>query len=322
MAWRRPGCGFPPACWPTPPVREQPSPARRRGRCPGCDPGQWTWRKPRGAHETAVAFLHHRRRARRSGRCGSPPSTPGSGWRWPGRCASDEAVTAARAAAGRTADAEGPPPTPMIPPKATSWSAERQQRPRSEALPGACVGRSARNAPWAALTLLALDHKEAADPGAYRPSARPAQAAAGAGPSCTGRRGWFAELTSPVPVAPSTAGGRTFRQGGGGPYGAALPDGRVRPALPVFEGAAARPAPVASWRGRSTAGPASRARAALGDLGGARWRPPRQVNWLRISGTGWSWERIHVVARGYALALATARTGPGCRRRRRVCRHR
>ena len=165
---------------------------------------------------------------------------------------------------------------------------------------GLAYAGPARDEAWAALTLLALDRKEAADPEHVGlPMDQPRRRA---GPD---------DLVPVTPggLAQRRAGsvrgrghlrqaGQRARRGGAGSHGAAVPARRAAALrCRCSRRRRGRPGSVASWRGKSTAGASiARALAALGDLAGARRRrSSRLVSWPAASlvqagvGNGSTW---------------------------------
>ena len=270
-----------------------------------------------GAHETAVAFLTTA--AELAGpddeRLTTIHARLGLALAWALRF--DEAVTAARAAAERMADTEGAPAAADYLAEVTSaLSAAGSSVHAWRLAPGGLAyAGSARNEPWAALTLLALDRKEAADP-AYiglpldQPRRRQALAILYRSPRVVSRG---VDLARYAVAAIYGRRENVPAEAAEDPTVLLYLMGALRPALPVFEEAAAR-ARARGELAREVHCRASiaRALAALGDLGGAReaLAEARELAG-RIPGTGWSWERIHVVGARDALALATGEDWAG-----------
>jgi hypothetical protein len=224
----------------------------------------------------------------------------------------DEAVEFARDAAARIAQGEGAHAAAGYLAQVTAalGAAGSSAHAWQLAPAGLAYAGSSRDEPWAALTLLALDRKEAADPdhvGLPLDESRRRQALA-------------VLYRSPQPVTRSVdlarhAVAAIYQQRDSVPAEAAQDPtvllyllGALRPALPAFEKAAAQ----ARARGELARevhcrASISRALAALGDLGAARaaLAETRELAG-RIPGKGWSWERIHVEGARDALTLATA----------------
>lgn len=266
-----------------------------------------------GAHEAAVAFLTTAadlagpERQITVGRRLAPALA------WALRF--DEAVTAARDAAERIARAEGAHAAADYLAEVTAaLSAAGSSVHAWQLAPaGLAYAGSSRNEAWAALTLLDLDRREAADPDhvglpLHQPRRRQALAVL---------------YRSSRAVSPSVdlaryAVAAIYRQRESVPAEAAEDPtvrlyllGDLRPS--AFEDAAA----AARARGelaREVHCRASIARslAALGELEAAQaaLAEARELA-SRIPGRGWSWERIHVVGALDALTLATAEDWDG-----------
>jgi hypothetical protein len=174
---------------------------------------------------------------------------------------------------------------------------------------------STRNEAWAALTLLALDRKEATDPDYVGlPMDQPRR-----------RQALTILYRSPMAVTRSVdlaryAVGAIYGRRDSVPAEAAQDPtvllyllGGLRPALPLFE-EAARQARIHGELAREVHCRASiaRALAALGELGSAQaaLEETRELA-RRIPATGWSWERIHVEGARDALTLATGEDWAG-----------
>ena len=270
-----------------------------------------------GAHETAVAFLTTA--AELAGpddeRVITIQARLGLALAWALRF--DEAVTAARAAAERMAGTDGAHAAADYLAEVTSALSAAGSSAHAWMLApaGLAYAGSARNEAWATLTLLALDRKEAADPEYVglpldQPRRRQALAILYRSPRMVSRGVDLARY------AVAAIYGRRESV----PAGAAQDPtvllyllGALRPALPVFEEAAAR-ARAHGELAREVHCRASiaRALAALGDLVSARaaLAEARELAG-RIPGTGWSWERIHVVGARDALALVTGEDWAG-----------
>jgi hypothetical protein len=197
-----------------------------------------------GAHEAAVAFLttaadlagcDEARLTTVRGRLG-----PALAW----ALRFDEAVKAAREAAERIAQGEGAPAAASYLAQVTAalGAAGSSARARQLAPAGLAYAGPARDEAWAALTLLALDRKEAADPGH-----------AGLPQDESARRQALAVLyRSPQPVTRSVDLARyaiaaIYQRRDSVPAEAARHPavllyllGALRPALPAFEEAAAQ----------------------------------------------------------------------------------
>jgi hypothetical protein len=264
-----------------------------------------------GAHETAVAFLTTA--AELAGpddeRLITIQARLGLALAWALRF--DEAVTAARAAAERVADAEGALAAADYLAEVTSalGAAGSSAHAWMLAPGGLAYAGSARNEAWAALTLLALDRKEAADPEYVglpldQPRRRQALAILYRSPGVVSRS---VDLARYAVAAIYGSRENVPDEAAQDPTVLLYLLGALRPALPVFEKAAAQ-ARARGELAREVHCRASiaRALAALGDLAGARaaLAEARELAG-RIPGTGWSWERIHVVGAQDALALAT-----------------
>jgi len=223
----------------------------------------------------------------------------------------DEAVTAARAAAER-----------MAPPAAADYLAEvaaalgaagSSAHAWQLAPAGLAYAGSARNEAWAALTLLDLDRREAADPDHVGlPMDQPRR-----------RQALTVLYTSSRTVSPSVDLARYAvaaiyqrresvpAEAAGDPTVRLYLLGDLRPS--AFEDAAA----AARARGELARevhcrASIARARAALGELEAARAAQAEARELAsRIPGRGWSWERIHVVGSLDALTLATGEDWEG-----------
>ena len=180
---------------------------------------------------------------------------------------------------------------------------------------GLAYAGSARDEAWAALTLLALDRKEAADPDyvglpADQPRRRQALAILYRSPRAVSRS---VDLARYAVAAIYGRREDVPAEAAQDPTVLLYLLGALRPALPVFEEAAAR-ARARGELAREVHCRASiaRALAALGDLEGAR-AALAQARELasRIPGRIWSWERIHVEGARDALTLATGEDWAG-----------
>jgi DNA-binding SARP family transcriptional activator len=270
-----------------------------------------------GAHEAAVAFLTTA--AELAGpddeRLTTIRARLGLALAWALRF--DEAVTAARAAAERIAQGEGAHAAADYLAEVTSALGTAGSSAHAWLLAPVGLGYagSSRNETWAALTLLALDRKEAADPEHVglpldQPRRRQALAILYRSPRLVSRSVDLARY------AVAAIYGRRENV-----PAAAAQDPTVllyllsalRPALPVFEEAAGQ-ARARGELAREVHCRASiaRALAALGDLGDAQAALAKARELAgRIPGTGWSWERIHVAGARDALTLATGEDWTG-----------
>jgi len=268
-----------------------------------------------GAHEAAVAFLTT------AGDLAGPERRTTVARRlalalaWALRF--DEAVTAARDAAERIARAEGAhAAADYLAEVAAALSAAGSSAHAWQLAPaGLAYAGSSRNEAWAALTLLDLDRREAADPDhvglpLHQPRRRQALALL---------------YRSSRTISPSVdlaryAVAAIYQQRESVPAEAAEDPtvrlyllGELRSALPAFEDAAA----AARARGELARevhcrASIARSRAALGQLEAARAALAEAHELAsRIPGRGWSWERIHVVGSLDALTLATAEDWEG-----------
>lgn len=270
-----------------------------------------------GSHETAVAFLTTAAHLAGSDdtRLTAARSRLGLALAW--ALHFDRAVKVARDAAERIAHGEGAHAAASYLAQITAaLSAAGSSAHAWQLAPtGLAYAGSSRNEAWAALTLLALDRKEAADPdhvGLPLDEARRRQALA-------------VLYRSPQPAARSVdlaryAVAAIYQRRDRVPAEAAQDPtvllyllGGLRPALPMFEEAAAQ-ARARGELAREVHCRASTARtlAALGDLGAAR-AALAEARALagRIPGREWSWERIHVEGTRDALTLATAEDWEG-----------
>ncbi|HTQ93610.1 MAG TPA: hypothetical protein VMK84_29365, partial [Streptosporangiaceae bacterium] len=265
-----------------------------------------------GAHEAAVAFLTTA--ADLAGP--EPPAAVGRrlalALAWALRF--DEAVTAARAAAERIAPDHAA--ADYLAEVAAALGAAGSSAHAWQLAPaGLAYAGSARNETWAALTLLDLDRKEAADPdhvGLPLDQPRRRQALAvlyrssrTVSPSVDLARYAVAAIYQRRESVPAEAvGDPTVRL---------YLLGDLRSALPAFAAAAA----AARARGELARevhcrASIARARAALGELEAARAAQAEARELAsRIPGRGWSWERIHVVGALDALTLAAGEDWDG-----------
>jgi tetratricopeptide (TPR) repeat protein len=265
-----------------------------------------------GAHETAVAFLATA--ADLAGpddeRLTTIRARLGLALAWALRF--DEAVTAARAAAEQIAQGEGPQSAAGYLAEVASalGTAGSSAHAWMLAPAGLAYAGSARDEAWAALTLLALDRKEAADPDyAGLPADQP-------------RRGRALAILyrSPREVSRSVdlaryAVAAIYGKRDAVPAEAAQDPtvllyllGGLRAAVPLFEEAAER----ARTRGELARevhcrASIARALAALGNLEDAQAALAQARDLAsRIPDRIWSWERIHVEGALDALTLATS----------------
>jgi DNA-binding SARP family transcriptional activator len=229
----------------------------------------------------------------------------------------DEAVKIARDVAERIAQEEGSHSAAhYLDEITTALSAAGSSTHAWQLAPmGLAYAGSSRNEAWAALTLLALDRKEAADPdhvGLPLDESRRRQALA-------------ILYRSPQPVTRSVdlaryAVAAIYQRRDSVPAEAAQDPtvglyllGSLRSVLPAFEQAAAQ-ARARGELAREVHCRASIARslAALGEIEAAQagLAEARELA-RRIPGRGWSWERIHVEGTRDALALATAEDWEG-----------
>jgi DNA-binding SARP family transcriptional activator len=270
-----------------------------------------------GAHETAVAFLTTAADLAGPGdeRLTTVRARLGLALAWALRF--DEAVTTARAAAEQLAQGEGQHAAAGYLAEVTAalGTAGSSAHAWLLAPAGLAYAGSLRNEAWAALTLLALDRKEAADPGYVglpldQPRRRQALTILYRSPRVIPRS---VELARYAVAA-------IYGRRAGVPAAAAQDPtvllyllGALRPALPAFEEAAAQ-ARARGELAREVHCRASiaRALAALGEIGAAReaLAEARELA-SRIPETGWSWERIHVEGARDALAAATGEDWAG-----------
>jgi DNA-binding SARP family transcriptional activator len=268
--------------------------------------------KAAGAHETAAAFLTTA--ADLAGpddaRLTTVHGRLGLALAW--ALHFDEAVKVARDAAARIAQGEGAHAAAgyLVQVTAALGAAGSSAHAWQLAPAGLAYAGSSRDEAWAALTLLALDRKEAADPdhvGLPLDESRRRQALAVL-------YGSAHPVTRSVDLARYAVAAIYQRRDSVPAEAAQDPTvllyllGALRPALPAFEKAAAR-ARARGELAREVHCRASiaRALAALGDLSAARaaLAEARELAG-RIPGRGWSWERIHVEGSRDALTLAAA----------------
>jgi DNA-binding SARP family transcriptional activator len=270
-----------------------------------------------GAHEAAAAFLTTA--AELAGpddaRLTTVHSRLGLALAW--ALHFDEAVTVARDTAARLAgEVDAQAAARYLAQVTAALSAAGSSAHAWQLAPaGLAYAGSARDEAWAALALLALDRKEAADPGYVGlplAESRRRQALAVL-------YGSAQPLTRSVDLARYAVAAIYQRRDSVPAEAAQDPTvllyllGALRPALPAFEKAAAQ-ARARGELAREVHCRASiaRALAALGDLSAARaaLAETRELAG-RIPGTGWSWERIHVEGARDALTLATAEDWAG-----------
>jgi DNA-binding SARP family transcriptional activator len=273
-----------------------------------------------GAHEAAVAFLTTATdlAGPDDERLATVRARLGLALAWALRF--DEAVTAARDAAERIAHGEGPHAAADYLAEVTTALGAAGSSAHAWLLApmGLAFAGTSRDETWAALTLLALDRKEAADPEHAgipldQPRRREALSILYRSPRAVSRS---VDLARYAVAAIYGKRESVPAEAAQDPTVGLYLLGALRPVLPVFERAAA----VARARGelaREVHCRASIARslAALGDLEGARaaLAEARELAG-RIPGTGWSWERIHVEGALDALTLATAEDWEGMQR--------
>jgi DNA-binding SARP family transcriptional activator len=270
-----------------------------------------------GAHEAAAAFLGTAADLAGPGdaRLAEVHSRLGLALAW--ALHFDEAVKVARDTAAQMADEEGAHTAADYLAQVTAaLSAAGSSAHAWQLAPaGLAYAGSARDEAWAALALLALDRKEAADPGHVGlplDESRRRQALAVL-------YGSAQPLTRGVDLARYAVAAIYQRRDSVPAEAAQDPTvllyllGALRPALPAFEKSAAQ-ARARGELAREVHCRASiaRALAALGDLSAARaaLAETRELA-RRIPGTGWSWERIHVEGAHDALTLATAEDWAG-----------
>jgi len=229
----------------------------------------------------------------------------------------DEAVAAARDAAERIAQGEGSHAAAGYLAEVTAalGVAGSSAHAWMLASAGLAYAGSTRNEAWAALTLLALDRKEATDPEyAGLPTDQPRR-----------RQALTILYQSPPVVSRSVdlaryAVAAIYGRREGVPAEAAEDPtvllyllGALRPAVPLFEEAAAQ----AHARGELARevhcrGSIARALAARGDLGNAQAALARTHDLARrIPDNSWSWEQIHVEGARDALTLASGEDWAG-----------
>ena len=265
-----------------------------------------------GAHEAAVAFLTTA--ADLAGP--EPPATVRSrlalALAWALRF--DEAVTAARDAAERIAPAHAA--ADYLAEVTEALSAAGSSAHAWQLAPaGLAYAGSSRNEAWAALTLLDLDRKEAADPDhvglpLHQPRRRQALAILYRSSRTVSRS---VDLARYAVAAIYQRRESVPAEAAQDPTVRLYLLGELRSALPAFEDAAVQ----ARTRGELARevhcrASIARSRAALGELEAARaaLAEARELA-SRIPGRGWSWERIHVMGSLDALTLATAKDWEG-----------
>jgi DNA-binding SARP family transcriptional activator len=270
-----------------------------------------------GAHETAVAFLTTA--ADLAGPDDERLTTVrvrlGLALAW--AMCFDEAVAAARAGAEQIAQGEGPLAAANYLAEVASalGAAGSSAHAWMLAPAGLAYAGSARNEAWAALTLLALDRKEATDPDYVglpmdQPRRRQALTILYQSPR---------EVSRSVDLARYAVAAIYGRRDSVPAQAAQDPTvllyllGGLRPAVPLFEEAAGR----ARTRGELARevhcrASIARALAALGDLEGARAALAQARDLAsRIPDRSWSWERIHVEGALDALTMATGEDWAG-----------
>jgi DNA-binding SARP family transcriptional activator len=264
-----------------------------------------------GAHETAVAFLATA--ADLAGpddeRLTTVLARLGLALAWALRF--DEAVNTARDAADRIAQADGPHAAATYLAGVTSALSTAGSSAHAWMLApvGLTYAGSTRNEAWAALTLLALDRKEATDPEYVglpmdQPRRRQALTILYRSPQLVSRG---VDLARYAVAAIYGRRDSVPAEAAQDPTVLLYLLGGLWPALPLLE-EAARQARVRGELAREVHCRASiaRALAALGDLESAQAALAQTRNLARrIPGPGWSWERIHVEGARDALALAT-----------------
>jgi DNA-binding SARP family transcriptional activator len=270
-----------------------------------------------GAHEAAVAFLTIA--ADLAGpdddRLTTIRSRRGLALAWALRF--DESVTVSLAAAEQIAQGEGAPTAAgYLAEVASALGAAGSSAHAWKLAPaGLDYAGSTRDAAWAALTLLALDSKEASDPQYVglpmdQPKRRQALAVLYRSPRAVSRS---------VDMARYAVAAIYGRRDSVPAEAAQDPTvllyllGRLRLAVPLFEEAAAQ-AQVRGELAREVHCRASigRALAALGDLEAARAVLAQARDLAsRIPDRSWSWERIHVEGALDALTMATGEDWAG-----------
>jgi DNA-binding SARP family transcriptional activator len=229
----------------------------------------------------------------------------------------DQAVKVARGAAERIAQGEGAhAAASYLAQIATALGTAGSAAHAWQLAPaGLAYAGSSRDEPWAALTLLALDHKEATDPDyAGLPMDQPRR-----------RQALTILYQSPPVVSRSVdlaryAVAAIYGQRDSVPARAAQDPtvllyllGALRPAVPLFEDAAAQ-ARARGELAREVHCRASiaRALAALGDLDSAQAALAQTHDLARrVPGMVWSWEWIHVEGARDALTLASGEDWAG-----------
>ena len=270
-----------------------------------------------GAHDAAVAFLATA--ANLAGpddeRLTTVRARLGLSLAWALRF--DEAVQAARDAAERIARADGPLAAAAYLAGITSALSTAGSSAHAWMLApaGLAYAGSARDEAWAALTLLALDRKEATDPeyvGLPMDQPRRRQA-------LTILYRSTQVISRSVDLARYAVGAiygsrdRVPAEAAQDPTVQLYLLGGLRAALPRFE-EAARQARIRGELAREVHCRASiaRALAALGDLASAQAALSQARDLAcRIPAAGWSWERIHVEGAQDALTLATGEDWTG-----------
>jgi DNA-binding SARP family transcriptional activator len=268
-----------------------------------------------GAHEAAVAFLTTAADLAGLQRLTTVGSRLALALAWALRF--DEAVTAARDAAEGIARVEGADAAADYLAEVTAalGAAGSSAHAWQLAPAGLAYAGSSRNEAWAALTLLDLDRKEAADPDhvglpLHQPRRRQALAILYQSSRTVSRS---VDLARYAVAAIYQRRDSVPAEAAGDPTVRLYLLGELRSALPAFEEAAVQ-ARARGELARQVHCRASiaRSRAALGELEAARaaLAEARELA-SRVPGRGWSWERIHVVGSLDALTLATAEDWEG-----------
>jgi DNA-binding SARP family transcriptional activator len=223
----------------------------------------------------------------------------------------DESVSQARTAAEQIDQDEGAPTAARYLAEVASalGTAGSSAHAWQLAPVGLTYAGSTRDAAWAALTLLALDSKEASDPQYVglpmdQPRRRQALTVLYRSPRAVSRS---VDLARYAVAAIYGRRDSVPADAGQDPTVLLYLLGRLRPAVPLFEEAAAR-ARARGELAREVHCRASiaRALAALGDLEAAREALAQARDLAsRIPGRSWSWERIHVEGALDALTMAT-----------------
>jgi len=263
-----------------------------------------------GAHEAAVAFLTTAADLAGPDQLALVRRRLGVALAWALRF--DEAVAAARDAAERIAGAQGARAAAGYLAEVTAalGAAGSSAHAWQLAPAGLAYAGSSRDEAWAALTLLALDRKEAADPDHVglpldQPRRRQALAVLYRSPRAVSRG---VDLARYAVAAIYQRRESVPAEAAQDPTVRLYLLGELRSARPAFEDAAAQ-ARARGELAREVHCRASiaRSRAALGELEAARAALAEAQELAgRIPDWGWSWERIHVAGALDALTLATA----------------